>query len=112
MLAVNFLDILGWIVENIVNILLVISIIYGGYKTWKVNRQGFWDKLKSIAMVLIQEAEAMSDFKPGEGKLKLDYVVGKLLEEFSSKFSFISKKKIEKIVDAIVEELNKFSKLK
>lgn len=112
MLATNVLEVLGWIVENAWEILLIISVIVGGIQTWRTNRGKFWKDLKETAEGLIQEAEAMPDFKPGEGSLKRDYVIEKLLEEFGTKFSFISTKKLEKIVDGIVKGFNIFKKLK
>ena len=51
----------------------------------------------------------MPDFKNGKGALKKEYVVEKLLEKFSGRFSFLTKKRLEKIIDILVARLNKFS---
>ena len=111
MLTVSVLDVIGWIVTNILEILLFISIIVGGIQTWRSNRGNFWAKLKEVAIKLVNDAESMPNFKKGDGTLKRDYVVKALLEEFGSKFAFISEKKLQEIVDEIVKGLNIFSKL-
>ena len=109
MLLTNALDIIKWGIENFVEILLFISIIAGTIQTWRVTRGSFWAKIEVVASDLISEVEAMPNFKDGKGILKRDYVVEQLLEKFGSKFSFITKKRLEKIIDVIVARLNKFS---
>ena len=104
------LDSFKWFIENLWEIAFLISIIVGLVQTFRNNRKGFWAKLKEVSMELIKEAEGM-DFKTGEGQLKMDFVVDKLLEEFGSKFSFINRNKLEKIVEKIVTSFNTFSDL-
>lgn len=111
MLLTNVWDALSWFVENFFNILLFISLVIAALQSWRIARGNFWDKLKETVGVLINEVEAMPDFKQGEGALKKDYVIDKILEKFGSKFSFISRKRLEKIIDAIVTKLNTFSEL-
>ena len=110
MLLTNIWDTLGWFIDNAWGILTFISIVAAMVQTWRTNRGNFWTKIKEVATELVKEVEAM-DFKPGEGLLKKEYVIEKLLEEFSSKFAFISKKKLEKIVEVIVVSFNTFSDL-
>ena len=99
-----------FIIENLWEIAFLISIIVGLVQTFRSNRKGFWAKLKEVSMELVKEAESM-EFKPGEGQLKMDFVIDKLLEEFGSKFSFINRGKLEKIVEKIVVSFNTFSDL-
>ena len=104
------MEAIKFIIENLWEIAFLISIIVGLVQTFRNNRKGFWIKLKEVSMELIKEAEGM-DFKTGEGQLKMDFVVDKLLEEFGSKFSFINRNKLEKIVEKIVISFNSFSDL-
>ena len=111
MLLTNALDILKYGIEHFVEILLFISIIAGAVQTWRVTRGGFWAKIEKVARDLVIEVEAMPSFKKGEGLLKRDFVVEKLLEKYGSRFSFLTKKRLEKIIDAVVTKLNTFSEL-
>ena len=111
MLLTNALDILKYGIENFVEIMLFISIIAGAIQTWRVTRGGFWKKIEKVARDIVIEVEAMPSFKKGEGLLKRDLVVEKLLEKFGTRFSFLTKKKLEKIIDLIVIKLNSFSEL-
>ena len=90
---------------------LFISIIVGMIQTFRSNRKGFWAKLKETAEGLIRDAEAMPEFKQGEGALKSQWVIEQLLKEFSGKFAFINEKKLQKIIDNILRGYNIFSKL-
>ena len=103
-------DVVKWFIENIWEIALIVSIAIGMIQTFRTNRGNFWKTLKETASELIKEAESM-EFKSGEGQLKMDFVVDKLLEKFSSKFAFISRSKLEKIVEVIVISFNTFSDL-
>lgn len=105
------LDGLKWFIENIVEILTVVSIIAAMVQTWRAGRKGFWTKLKEVAEGLIRDAEAMPEFKKGEGTLKSQWVIEQLLKEFSGKFAFISEKKLQKIIDNILKGYNIFSNL-
>ena len=109
MLLTNVWDILGWGVENFMGILFFISLVVSAIQTWRVTRGSFWTKIEEVASDLISDVEAMPDFKNGKGALKKAYVVEKLLEKFSGRFSFLTKKRLEKIIDILVARLNKFS---
>ena len=104
-------DALRWFIENIWEIALFVSIVVGMVQTFRTNRSGFWAKLKSTAEELINTAEAMPEFKQGEGALKSQWVIEQLLKEFSGKFAFINEKKLQKIIDKILKGYNIFSKL-
>ena len=111
MLAVNVLDVIKWFIENLVEIALFVSIVIGLVQTWRSNRKGFWTKLKTVAEQLVIDAEAMPEFKKGEGTKKSAWVIEQLLEEFGNKFAFITEKKLQKIINQTLKVLNTFSKL-
>lgn len=100
-----------WFIENIVEIATAVSITAAMIQTWRVNRKGFWAKLKDVAEALVNDVEAMPEFKQGEGPLKSQWVIEQLLKEFSGKFAFISEKKLQKVIDKILKRLNTFSNL-
>ena len=104
-------DTIKWFMENIVQILTAVSIIAAMVQTWRATRKDFWTKIKEIAEELINTAEAMPEFKAGEGPLKSQWVIEQLLKEFSGKFAFINEKKLQKIIDKILKGYNIFSKL-
>lgn len=104
-------DAIKWFIENIWTILTIISIIIGLVQTYRANRKGFWAKLKDVTEELINDVEAMPEFKQGDGALKSQWVIEQLLKEFSGKFAFISEKKLQKIIDKILKGYNIFSNL-
>lgn len=105
------LDSIKWFIENLWEIAFIISIIVGMVQTFRAGRKGFWVKLKDVAEALINDVEAMPEFKKGEGPLKSEWVIKQLFKEFSGKFAFISEKKLQKIIDKILKGFNTFSNL-
>ena len=105
------LDAISWFIENIVEILTVVSIIAAMVQTFRANRGNFWKKIREVAEGLVNTAESMPEFKQGDGKLKSQWVIEQLLKEFSGKFAFISEKKLQNIINNILKGFNIFSNL-
>ena len=102
------MEALKWVWDNIFDILFAISIGFGMYKAWRANRIGFWSNLRASGREFINQAE--TKYNSGEGSLKKEWVVEQLFEEFGSKYSVLSKKKLGKVVDALVLVSNQFKK--
>jgi len=99
-----------WVVENLWTILTIFAIVYGMIATYKSNKKTFWKKVEDATKGLITSAE--QQFKGGEGSIKKKWVLDKLVEQFSSRFSFldkfISKAKFDKVIEENVSKFNEY----
>ena len=97
-----------FIKENLDLIIWAIVIGFGAFQTWRANKKGFWLKLKDSALDFIGQAE--KEFGSGNGTVKKEWVIDQLVESLGKKFSPFTKRKVERLIDFLVENVNKFAK--